>query len=283
MTIDMSRLPAPNVVEPLDYETILATIKADLLAIAPELGGVLALESEPATKLVEVFAYRELLLRARINDAAQSTMLAYARGADLDNLAALLGVARLADETDDRLRSRAQLSLEGYSTAGPRLSYVYHALSASNQVADVFVDSPTPGQVQVVVLAVMSAENPGGVPGPALLAQVQAALNADDVRPLCDTVSVVAAQVLTYAVSAAIICQPGPDATTLLSAARAACQQYVTDQFRLGHAITISGLHAALHQPGVSRVDLYSPADSVLVAGHQAARCVAVDVQLGSV
>jgi len=108
-------------------------------------------------------------------------------------------------------------------------------------------------------------------------------LNADDVRPLCDTVSVVPAQVLAYAVSAILICQPGPDATTLLAAARAACQQYVADQFRLGHAITISGLHAALHQPGVARVDLYSPADSLLVASHQAARCVAVDVQLGSV
>ena len=34
--IDLSRLPAPDVVEPLDYESILAERKAALIALYPE-------------------------------------------------------------------------------------------------------------------------------------------------------------------------------------------------------------------------------------------------------
>ncbi|PTE18480.1 baseplate assembly protein, partial [Cereibacter changlensis JA139] len=93
--IDLSQIPAPDVIEPLDFETILAGLKAAIIADAPELAGVLALESEPVVKLLEVMTYRSLLDRARVNDAARAVMLATATGADLDNLAALLGVSRL--------------------------------------------------------------------------------------------------------------------------------------------------------------------------------------------
>ncbi len=51
-------------------------------------------ESDPGYKILEVAAYRELLIRARINDAAKAVMLAYAGSENLDNLAALFGVTR---------------------------------------------------------------------------------------------------------------------------------------------------------------------------------------------
>ncbi|WP_269497187.1 baseplate assembly protein [Castellaniella sp. S9] len=283
MSIDLSQLPAPDVVEPLDFETILATVKANALEVAPELADVLALESEPATKLCEVFAYRELLLRARINNAARAVMLAYATGADLDNLVAILNLTRLDGESDDRLRARAPLSLEGLSTAGPILSYVYHAMATSTDVADVFVDSPSPGDVRAVVLAHPSDDHPQGQPSSALLAQVQTALSADDVRPLCDNVTTVPAQIVTYQVQAALICLPGPETQATLAAARAACEKYVSSQFRLGYDITVSGLHAALHQPGVMRVDLSQPVADVSISRDQAAFCLGVDVQYGGV
>ena len=64
--IDLSRLPAPDVVEPLDYESILAERKAALIALYPEaeqadIAALLELESEPLTKLCEENAYRCLL------------------------------------------------------------------------------------------------------------------------------------------------------------------------------------------------------------------------------
>ena len=283
MSIDLTKLPAPAVVESLNFETILATIKADVIANYPDAAATLQLESEPITKLIEVFAYRELMLRARINDAARSVMLAYAASTDLDHLAALVGVSRLDGETDERLRYRTQLSLEGFSTAGPVLSYVFHALSASNQVKDVYVHSPIPGDVRVVVLATPSTENPGGVPASDLLTAVGAALNADDIRPLCDTVSILPATVSTYTVAATLTCTPGPDTAVVLAAAVSAIESYTTEQFRLGYDITVSGIHAALHQPGVMRVDLTSPPASIVIASDQAARCVSIDVSIAGV
>ena len=53
--IDLSQLPAPDVVETLDFETILAERKATLISLYPEdeqeaIARTLTLESEPLVK-----------------------------------------------------------------------------------------------------------------------------------------------------------------------------------------------------------------------------------------
>lgn len=155
--IDLSRIPAPNVVEPLDFERIFEDMRTELIDLDSTLADVLALESEPLTKLVQLCAYRELLTRQRINEAARAVMLAYAVNSDLDNLGALLGVERLETdpgdpnanppvlptyETNEDFRLRIQLALDGLSTAGPERAYVYHALSADGRVLDATADAP---------------------------------------------------------------------------------------------------------------------------------------------
>ena len=79
--IDLSQLPAPDVVETLDFEAILAERKATLISLYPEdeqeaIARTLTLESEPLVKYLEENAYREVILRQRINDAAKAVMLA---------------------------------------------------------------------------------------------------------------------------------------------------------------------------------------------------------------
>lgn len=292
--IDLSLLPVPDVVETLDYEVILAAMKADLAARAPEVAAVLALESEPLVKLLEVCAYREVLIRARVNDAAQAVTLARATGTDLDNLAALFGVARLVInpgdplavppvaatlESDADLRRRAQLALEGFSTAGPEGAYVFHALSADADVLDVSATSPSAGDVLVTVL---SRTGSGTAPAP-LLATVQAALNADDVRPLCDNVVVQSAAIVSYAITATLYFYPGPDSAVVMAAAQAAATAYAAAQHRIGRDVTISGLHAALHQPGVQRVVLTSPSAALTIGSAQASWCTAITLINGGV
>ena len=88
------------------------------------------------------------------------------------------------------------LSLEGYTAAGSRGSYVYHALSASGDVKDVAVDSLTPGTVNVAVLT--RTGTGGGADSEATRQTVVNALNAEEVRPLCDTVDVRLAQIIEY-------------------------------------------------------------------------------------
>lgn len=292
--IDLSQLAPPDVVEALDYETILAAMKADLTSRAPDLAAVLALESEPVVKLLQVCAWREVLLRARVNDAARASYLATATGADLDNLAAFYGVARLtltpADpeaipplaavmESDTDLRRRTQLAPEGFSTAGPVGAYVFHALSADADVLDASAVSLLPGEVTVSIL---SRTGTGAAPAP-LLATVLAALSAEDVRPLCDTVGVQSAAIVNYAITAQLFFLPGPDRAVVLAAAQAAAAAYASAQHRLGRDITLSGVYAALHQPGVQRVNLIAPTANIVIGVTQASWCTAITLTDGGV
>ncbi|MGC3003563.1 baseplate assembly protein [Streptomyces sp. G35A] len=275
--IDLSQLPAPDIVAPLDFEAVLAELKAQVLADLPELEGVIDLESEPVNKVLQVVAYQRVTMQARINDAARACMLAYANGADLDHLAALLDVQRLDGEDDARLRRRAQLALEGATVAGSTGSYQFHALGADARVKDAGIDSPAPGTVRVTVL---SAEGDGTATTD-LLAAVAAALSANDVRPLTDTVAVQAATVVPFEVRATLNVYPGPAAEPLLQAARQALAAYLAEHQRLGHDITRSGLFACLHQPGVQNVLLHSPAADLEIAPTQAAYCARTEVVLG--
>lgn len=295
--IDLSRLPAPNVIESIDFEQILAERKAFLVSLWPvdeqaEIAARLELESDPLNKIVQESAYREMILRQRINDSCHAVLLAFAKQSDLDHLGALFEVERLVInpgdstvippvarvmEDDNRFRQRIQLALEGVSTAGPIGSYIFHALSASPLVKDVAVSSPAPGLVRVTIL---STEG-NGVPSAALLATVAAALNHEDVRPLCDTVEVVAAQITPYTVTATLTFYTGPDMALVRAAAEEAVRKYVTENHRLGHDITLSGLFAALHQPGVQNVTLTAPAASLVIPDSHAAFCTSVVVSAG--
>lgn len=292
--IDLSRLAAPDVVEVLDYEVILAEMLADLRARDSAFTALT--EADPAYKILEVAAYRELLIRQRINEAARSVMLAYAAGADLDQIAANFGVARLlirpADdrtipptpavyETDEELRNRVTLSLEGYTAAGSRGSYVYHALSASGDVKDVAVDSLTPGTVNVAVLT--RTGTGGGADSEVTRQAVVNALNAEEVRPLCDTVDVRLAQIIEYRIEAVLTVFAGAGQAEVLAAARAAAVRYAEEQHRLGRDITRSGVFAALHQPGVQNVSLIAPAADQVVSWNQAPHCNGITVTIGGV
>ncbi|EKM8120324.1 baseplate J-like protein [Enterobacter hormaechei] len=98
--VDLNQLAAPDVVEVLDYETILAERKATLVSLYPEeqqeaVARTLTLESEPIVKLLEENAYREVIWRQRVNEAARAVMLAYAAGSDLDQIGANSSIPRL--------------------------------------------------------------------------------------------------------------------------------------------------------------------------------------------
>lgn len=290
--IDLSQLPVPTIIDALSFEDILAQLKADALVRLPELAQTIELESEPVNILLQTVAYRELVLRARINDAAKAVMLAYAAGADLDQIGANYGVARLVItpaqpnalppvdavmEADEDYRPRILLSLDRYSTAGSEASYKYHAMSASAQVQDARGVSPTPGYVTCYVL---STEG-NGAASPELLAAVTAALNQERVRPLTDNVTVLSASIVPYAITAHLVVPTGPDAETIRQAAQAAAAAYAVQSRRLDTAPSLSGIYRALHQPGVLRVELAAPAAEFTLATGQAAHCTGITLTVG--
>ncbi|MFD2643060.1 baseplate assembly protein [Pseudomonas japonica] len=289
--VDLSALPAPQVLEDLDFEEI---FQADLATFKSHMGEswTAQLESDPVTKLLEVGAYRTLLNRARVNDAAKALLLAYATGSDLDQLAANVQLRRLlvraADpnavppveqilEEDDALRERIELVYEGLTTAGPRNSYILHARNASGQVADATAESPSPAVVDVTVLGVDGR----GVASAELLAQVAAYLNDDEVRPVADRLTVRSAEILPYRIDAVLhMTGNGPETEATLVECRRRLQAWINPRRRLGVEVARSGIDAQLHISGVARVELRDWQD-IRPSKGQAAWCDGFDVTLG--
>ncbi len=294
-TIDLSLLPAPDVVEQLDYERILETRKARLIALfASEdrdaVVKALALESEPLTIQLEENAERELILRQRVNEAARAVLLAFAKGSDLENIAAEYGVQRLtirpADPTtfpptpalmelDDELRDRAQLAWEGLSTAGPRGAYEFHARSAHGQVADATAISPEPCDVLVSVLS----REGDGTASEAILSAVRLALNDENIRPLGDRVTVHSSVIRQFNVRATLHLKgQGPGRDVALAAAHTAVSSFVNRPRRQGISVWRSALTAALHVEGVDHLDLHEPAADILLQATEAGTCMNIAI-----
>ncbi|SEC62842.1 baseplate assembly protein [Pseudomonas costantinii] len=288
--VDLSALPAPEVLEPLDFEEAYGE---GLSAFRDYIGDNwnAALESDPVTKVLEVGAYIKVGNRARVNDACKALLLAHATGADLDQLGANVNLKRLVIQPEnllavppvpkvledhDSFRERIQLSYEGLTTAGPRNSYILHARNASGLVRDATAESPSPASVTVTVL---STEG-DGTPTPELLATVATALNDDDVRPLGDRVTVRPAQILHYRIDAILhMNSPGPEGDASLAEANRRLAGWINPRKRLGVVVARSAVDAQAHVAGVSRVELIGWVD-LMPEQHQAAFCTGVNVKL---
>lgn len=268
--IDLSQLPAPTVVEALDYEAIRAELIADVQADLPTWDATV--ESDPAVKVLEVAAYRVLLIRQQFNERARQCLLAYATGTNLDHLGALLGVARLADELDASFKARIQLAPDAFSVAGPESAYEYHALSADSTIADASVTSPSPG---TVLVSLLSKEGDGTATADQI-AHVEAALAG--ARPLTDQVIVQSATIAPYTITAALTLFDGPDGDVVLSNALAGAQAYVAAARRIGRDINRANIFAAIAVAGVSNVALTSPAADMAMDDTHCGHCLAINL-----
>lgn len=292
--IDLSALPAPTVVEQVDYEQILAERKAYFVSLYPadqqaEVAATLELESEPITKLLQENAYRETLWRQRANEAALAVLLPYAKGADLEQIGARFNVERLTItpanpnavppvqavmEDYEAMRERIQMAMEGLSTAGPRNAYIFHARSADGRVADASCISPSPAEVIVTVQSALG----DGTADAELLAIVDAYLSDEDRRPVADRLTVQSAEILEYSVTAELhLHTVGPEAEPIRATAEARLLALVNQRRRLGVEISRSALDAALHVEGVRRVELPGWVD-ITPTLAQAAYCIALSV-----
>lgn len=181
-------------------------------------------------------------------------------------------------EGDERLRERIRLAPEMFSTAGPRLAYQYAAMAASPLVIDVAVTSPTPGAVCLYPLTTT------GLPSPELKALVLAAASAEDVRPLCDQVSVADPVAVPFAVDAQLTLFADADAATTMMRAEAALAAFCAEVAGgLGRDVVRSQLVAALSVAGVYRVNLVAPNVDTVVPPHGWAYATARSVTLARV
>lgn len=295
--VDFSKLPSPTVVEQIDFETILAERKARLVELTPAdqrdaIAATLELESEPIVKLLQENAYREMILRQRVNEAAVAIMLPYAKEDDLDNLVSFFEVERLTIvepdptasppvegeyEKDDALLERAQNAFEGLSIAGPTKAYEFHARSADGRVADASCVSPEPCEAVITALGVA---DDGTVPEEAIAA-VSAKLNDEDIRPVGDRVTVQAASVEFYEIVADLyVADASPEKALLLPVAQANAKSFAKSRRRLGLSIYRAKIDAALAIEGVENVVITSPQQDIPRDKTQAAICTAIKLRL---
>ncbi|WP_035552110.1 baseplate J/gp47 family protein [Burkholderia sp. 9120] len=286
-TIDLTAIDPPDLVDTLDFEDIYQEKLAHFRSIYEDWSA--ALESDPVVKLIELAAYREVRLRARINDAAKAVMLAFSTGADLEHLSVLFDIERATVdpgdpsanppvapvfEGDERLKLRTQMSMETATVAGPSGAYVALAMNASPDVLDVSVDQPEAGTVRLTLLSAKG----NGVPDQALLERVRNAVSPEDVRPLNDTVITAASAPLDFAIEADLYIGEGPDPDVVLKARLEALELAVAKARKLGAGMSLSAIFGALHPPGsgVEDVELISPSASVVCQRHQFANCTQI-------
>jgi phage-related baseplate assembly protein len=300
--IDLSRLPAPDAIEGLDYDALAADRIADLKARLTAAGipfDVNSLETDPLVITEEHASYYDLLLRGRVNDAVRATLLAFATGADLDHIAAEMGVVRKVLipanpnaippilevlESDADLRRRRQLAVEAFSTAGPVGAYMFFALAAHPHVSDVAVYDPHSGLcADGEVLCVVASSQGLGVPTDQVLDSVAETLDArtikyavttprtrsinrrQKIRPLTDKVIVEACSTLDYTISVILKIPYGPAPELVIDLAEARLSAYLASRRQIGRVISDTAIAAAVHVADADGVAMVDDADITIV------------------
>lgn len=342
--LDLKTLPYPNVIEQLNYDEILNNVKNVFKSYLSD-DEITLLESDNYSALLETLAYRELLLRARINQSVKSMLLPYASGSDLDNVVAIYGIERLKGEkptanvkfvlsatldydvfipaglsllsdkgdtaklkdslvikagnkeitgisvldsfikqsdikceyiqtplpfvlkakqesnfsggaeveSDERLKDRAVLSLERFSTAGAKKAYIYHALSANAKVEKVNVLNGGAGIVNVYIKSTDMSEE--------TRQSVADYLSDEKVRPLTDNVQVFNAHVINVDIRAEL------ELTDMfLQDEISKFIDSVPKSLKIGEDLNLSYIYSLLHQNGVYRVNLANPTRDIKVS-----------------
>lgn len=169
------------------------------------------------------------------------------------------------EATDEEFYELMRASMDGYSCAGARGSYEYFAKQVSTEIADVVANSPTPGVVKLYVLM-----DDGTIATEEMKKAVLDACSEDTKRPLTDQVFVEDAEVVPYDISLTYYLQTGrtKSAAEVAAAVNEAVEQYKAWQHaKLGRDINPDELREYLYHTGVKRIDLISPAFTVLRDG----------------
>jgi phage-related baseplate assembly protein len=282
--LDLSRLAAPEVIQTVSYEAILAERLADLKERWPDLDTT-GLETEPAVILQQEDAYRETLTRAAINDAARSVMLPFATGGNLDNLAVFYGIRRLllqaatdsapaVYESDDDLRVRVQLAPEALPYAGMTGGgYRSLALRVAPSVKDVYTVKRDGGRVDVVLLG----RTGSGTVASGVVSDVYTAFQDDAATQLTDVISVMAATITSYALNVKLYMRLGPDPAAVRASALAAINAYVTSRHKIAQPVYGQMIEAMASVGGVERAAVQSFTD-INPGSYGAAYCTGVTI-----
>ena len=181
------------------------------------------------------------------------------------------------EESDDDLRYRIFEAPFRWSVAGPEEAYRYWAGEYSNQISDVYVGSPEPGEVLIEFLML-----DGSLPEQAMLSGMQAYLSSEDIRPLTDKVVVKAPDVekITIELTYYINKSQSSEAASIQSKVEDAVNFYrLWQTARIGRDINPSELIRQVIVAGAKRVEVTSPTFKA-IPDTSVAQCAETDVKI---
>lgn len=161
-------------------------------------------------------------------------------------------------ESDSNLAERIYLAPGAYSTAGPELSYLYHAKAYSPAVGDVVASNDhEAGKVHIIFL-----QADGSSPGPELIDGLRQYLMDGNVRPMTDLVEVSAPEDVAYSIDLTYYINQSDSSRALAiqTAVTAAVAEYQRWQRAIGRDINPSKLVALVMAAGAKRVEVTAPA-----------------------
>lgn len=283
--IDLSRLPAPQAIEPLSTPALLQAyidrflvFWAEQRIIDPTLPAFdeQRLQTNPAIVVGRAWSYLRLLDRQRVNDGLRALLAPLSTGTDLDVLVGSRNIERLVIapatvdeaailESDDALLRRYLLSYD-LPSAGSSGRYLFDAWSAWPQSEDRALGlwdaringrsvHGRRGDTDVVVIGPL-----GRLPTAAEISAVRAAVTNPNRAPEAVAISVMAATRLEYAVSLVLeVPGVGPSAETIRTEAEARVTKAATDRIMIGGEVPEGLLSGAAYGPGVIRVRDLAP------------------------
>lgn len=196
-----------NLIEELDYQTL----KNEILTYVKEQFNeeITFIESDSFSLIIEAWIYRELRLRSKLNQTLRDAF-------------AMINT----DDTDN--------------TAGSELAYKRAIKSVDQNILDIKISSPAPGEVKVIYHHLDD-----------ITAAIKNHLDLDEVRPLTDTVTVQKASLITVDVPLHVTLLEGVDTAALEQSIRASFEDIT---FKIGENLTTSRVIATAFKEGVYKV-----------------------------
>lgn len=302
-TLDLSRLGAPSLVE-ADYAKVLQERLAHLDAAwkaeqakDPTLPDIDPLELQSAVSVILTgeYAFGDVLLKQAINDAANALRLATASGADLRHLAQTYSntLALVIDpgdptanpprlpviEADEELRARAQIAPEAFPEFGMLPGgYVWRVKRVfGDRIKGVRAIRRPGGYIDLIVLGRAG----DGTPEPVLIGDIQAGFDGEGDFQSTDTVTVLPARIVPYAIEGVLQIRRGPDPETVKAAAVKRLQRLILERHAIAENVPRNQIEAAsLGSPAIAEeVILVSPLADVIGGADGAPFCTGIDLR----
>lgn len=193
----------------------------------------------------------------------------------VDGVANVFGVTNLKEtaggterEEDESLRQRIKLAPFTFSTAGSEQAYKQIALTASEEIGDIQVYSPTPGTVKIVIV-----KKGGKIPSSSdnVISLVQKACNEKTVRPLTDKVEVCPAVSVSSEINVDYWIDENDKniATSIKDQVYIAVEKYILWQTqKIGRNINADKLKKYILDAGAYKVNIISPTDTIVNDGQ---------------